>query len=112
MLSILVCTSLSASIHTFWNNACHLVAFKSNLFIFKVAIASLCDPPHPPLSIEVALLQTIAFNNDDSPPKHLIKRKHLNTLIMLVYWLHVLSWSNYCISIHLILLTIAKYFID
>ena len=105
----LFCSSLGASIQACWDSGCHLVAFKSNFFIFKATLALLCNP-HPPLPIEVALLQTIVFNNDNLLPKHMAKHKLLRLLIMLVYWLHVLSWSNYCISILLLLLTIACFY--
>jgi hypothetical protein len=85
MLSNLFCSSLGASIHACQDNGCHLLAFKSNFFTFKASFVLLCDSPHPPLHVEVALSQTIAFNNDNSPPKHLVKYKHLSTLIILVY---------------------------
>jgi hypothetical protein len=85
MLSNLFYDYLGASIHVCQDNGFHLMAIKSNLFIFKAALASLCDPPHPPLSIEVSLLQKIVFNNDDSYPKNLAKHKCLTMLIKLVY---------------------------
>jgi hypothetical protein len=71
MLSNLFCSSLGTSIHACQDSGCHLVAFKSNLFIFKAALALLCNPLHPSLLVESALKQTMVFNNDDSPPKHL-----------------------------------------
>jgi hypothetical protein len=59
MLSNLFCSSLGASIHACQDSGFYLVAFKSNLFIFKATLASRRDPPHPSLPIEVALLQII-----------------------------------------------------
>lgn len=55
MLSNFFCSSLGTSIYAYQDSGCHLVAFKSNLFIFKATFALLCGPPHPPFLDEVVL---------------------------------------------------------